>query len=370
MSGVKPINHRPRAFFSLKTQFENAGDALINRELLRLCAQRADVYLDLTRCPTEFVDSLGVNRFLPNAHLLGTFRLFAVMILSRVLGRDAYYFVSPGGYVGEKRGMAAVAALLNTVVLGCFSAIGVRVCHVGVSFERLGPFHRRILTLRARFMSRTVVRDEDSAVYARELGIRVDEVAPDLAFGAASYRPLQRPGSGIALSFRVDQLESQRADCVRLVRMMDDQLPPGVEFRFIAQVERDARFLRELSSEVASSRRPVSFHSVHRHVDSALDAYLGCQFVVSNRLHALLFGLLSGAIPVPTIHSEVNGKVVGLFNSIGISVATFDSGLPRAMTESDVLRGEIGDLVRGQLRALESAISNVFAMGGHVELNG
>ena len=48
-------------FFSPKTQFENVGDALINRELIRLASDNSSVVLDVSRCPLDFVEDLSVN---------------------------------------------------------------------------------------------------------------------------------------------------------------------------------------------------------------------------------------------------------------------------------------------------------------------
>lgn len=358
---------RPCAFFSFKTQFENAGDALINRELLRLCALHSDVYLDLSRCPGEFAESLGVSRFASGAKLVGTFRLFLTMVLSRVAGRDAYYFVSPGGYLGEKNGVAAAVAVVNSVILGCLGSIGVRVCHVGVSFERIGSLHRRILRWRTSFMFRVLVRDFESFEYAQSIGVRVDGVAPDLAFGAAHYRPWDRAGNALAISFRADQLDSQRSDFEALVRRLNECLPMTVEFRFIAQVERDVRFLKQVADGLSGSARRVTFRDVHNRVDLALDAYAGCRTVVSNRLHSLLFGFLSGAAPVPIVHPHVNEKVLGLFHSIGVPVSAADDCVPRILVAHELGEGPLRELLQTQLELLSRAISGVFN-GGEMDM--
>ena len=49
------------SFFSPKTQFENVGDALINREMIELASLNSKVILDLSRCPADFNETLGLD---------------------------------------------------------------------------------------------------------------------------------------------------------------------------------------------------------------------------------------------------------------------------------------------------------------------
>lgn len=356
--------NRPTTFLSVKTQFENAGDALINRELVRICSRFSDVFLDTSRCPPGFVASMRPENYAPSVDRARTASLFFKLALERFRRRPVYYFLIPGGYVGEKRGLQLASLIANTAVLAGMRLLGVRVCHVGVSYERLGPRHARILALRSRLMHCLLVRDAVSLGYAKSIGIRVDGQIPDLAFGAASYRGDTSGRNNVALSFRVDQAESQRSDAEALVRLLDEMLPKAAAFKFVAQVERDVAFMEELAMRDYPSGRPSSFLSTFSDADDALDAYSGCCHVVSNRLHALLFGMVTGCAPIPYIDETVNSKVVGIFEGLGIpciSTASSPEEVARRLIRAgDLTSPHILSIVSSQEQDLYRAFALVF----------
>ncbi|UHQ18465.1 polysaccharide pyruvyl transferase family protein [Lysobacter sp. KIS68-7] len=356
------------AFLSMKTQFENAGDVLINRELIRLCAEWGDVVVDVTRCPPEFLRSLDLARHAPDVRQTTSVGLFGAMLKTRLRGQPAYYFLSPGGYFGERRGLSALALVANTAVIAAMRLVGVRVCHVGVSFERLGPFHKRMLQLRARLLHRLIVRDDASAAYAQDNGIRHAGVSPDLAFGAAAYaRPGER-GRHIAISFRSDQTPAQGDEVMRLVQALDAVLPVDEDFRLVAQVARDCPLMDNVAQSLRGSRRRVETMYVHGDVDAALAAYHGCRAVVSNRLHALLFGVLGGCTPVAVISDSVNAKIGGLWATLGLPVLSLE-GEPGLVLEAlrsseTVETAKLADQQRNALQRTFGALLRPAMQGG------
>ncbi|MCV7269131.1 polysaccharide pyruvyl transferase family protein [Mycolicibacterium doricum] len=356
--------NRPTSFLSVKTQFENAGDALINRELVRICSRFSDVVVDTSRCPDAFLASMHLEEYSPHVKKARSASLFFTLVLQRVLRRPGYYFLIPGGYVGEKHGIQLLSLIANTAILAGMKLLGVRVCHVGVSYERLGSRHARILALRSRLMHCLLARDASSRAYAESLGIRIDGLIPDLAFGAVSYRCDISGNEGVALSFRVDQMDSQRSDAELLIRHLDEILPKSADFKFIAQVQRDAPFMHELAMRKYPSGRSSSFRATFSDADEALDAYAGCKYVLSNRLHVLLFGMIAGCEPIPCVDETVNRKVVGIFDLLGIRpVRSTDipEGLGRSLSQAGNLGSvQISSIVASQERALHKAFSAVF----------
>lgn len=302
-----------RCFLSVNTQFENVGDALINRELVRLCSASARVYIDTSRCPSQFRDTV-VNGLSGNTkEVSGWFRLCFIMILSRVAGYRCFYFLSPGGYVGDRVGFDAVKANANTLVLWFMASFGVTICHMGVSYERIGPSHARILQRRSKLISHHYVRDNESNDYARSLGLIVHGEMPDLAFAVPNRRiPEATEKDKIALSFRVDQGPGVGAKVEALVKELDGRLDSSFEFHFICQVKRDRSFMEGLASVVRHRR--VSSSIVYRDIDECFEAYNSATHVVSNRLHSLLIGLSCKARPVPIVDRVWNRKIIGLFS--------------------------------------------------------
>lgn len=347
------------AFFSLKTQFENVGDALINRELIRLAAKYTMVHVDVSRCPEDFRNSLNLKKYAPTVEVLSTVRLFRRMIYARLHRKSVYYFLSPGGYVGTKPALSLLQATVNTIVLLLLRIMGVRICHVGVSFERLCPRHARLLNVRSRFMHRVLARDPHSAEYASSLGIRVDGTMPDLAFGAAEYRERRPPGNTVAVSFRVDQAAHQASKVVELVKRLDDAISEDIAFKFVAQVARDEQFMKKLSEATYKSGRRVELVTTFDDVDRAFEAFDGCRAVFSNRLHALLMGVMNGVVPVAVVDSDVNEKVLNLFNTFGWKTYSWGDALPDLDWDHLVSR-QLACISDKQYHDLNLAFKNLF----------
>lgn len=316
---AKASQHRvPITFLSPKTQFENVGDALINRELIRLISTQSDVVVDLSRCPPQFRKNLILDNDINILYCFGFWPLFFTAFSSFAAGRTRYYFLSPGGYVGDRKGLAYLSGLLNTSVLLLMRILGMRICHVGVSYERLGKGQASLLRLRNRLLHRHVVRDHDSLIYAQSLGMVVDGEMLDLAFGAALDQAAAATGDrSIAISARADQDPDAEAQLVELIQQMDARLSSNIPFRFICQVQRDERLLKTLSSLVVN--RPVSFANVHENIQECFSAYDGCSYVLSNRLHALLMGGLRGAKPIGLLKKQYNEKIYGVFSSVDLA---------------------------------------------------
>ncbi len=308
----------PVAAFSVSTQFENVGDAWLHRELLRLARERVTTWVDLSRCPVAFADDLDVEAYPAAERRDGVVALMLAMIAHRIRGGATSYFLSPGGYHGELEGVALLRAWAATAALAVLRAFGVRNCLVGASYERIGPHHRAVLRARTRLLHTHVVRDEASRRTAVELGLRVDAVLPDLSLATPSPGPVSLPsGTVVALAFRGDQAPGQAAEIVRFVRELASQANSAFRWRVIAQVARDVPLAETVASALSTDGHGAELSIVHHDLDAASRAYVGCRFVVGNRLHALLLGTHNGCAAVAVADTRLNAKVIGAFHDLG-----------------------------------------------------
>nr|WP_316656267.1 polysaccharide pyruvyl transferase family protein [uncultured Gellertiella sp.] len=360
---------RPLAFLSFKTQFENVGDALINRELLRLVAERAEVHLDLSRCPPEFAENMQLGEDYAIHPVGNANSVLAKAALSALSGREAFYFLSPGGYVGEVSVVRFGLGLVNSLVLLLLMLAGVRICHVGVSYERLGVRQKILLKLRRRLLYRHIVRDRESAEYARSIGLHIDGIMPDLAFGALGIlgEPVG-PRPYVALSFRVDQSACLQARIVAFVQELDATLPKSVPVKLICQVERDAPFLRRL--EKMFSDREITYAEVFETIDTCFQNYDDVGFIVSNRLHALLMGTVRGAIPIALVRPELNAKIYGVFDAMDASDCIVQLSPDAVKTVgSRIVSGLSKPIdVQGQKAMLRDVFRDIFQSAAELEI--
>ncbi len=311
------------SFFSINTQFDNVGDALINRELVKLAADQGPVMVDLSRCPSRFRETLGLNG-LPNVTIVeGSLALFRRMLSHRLSGGIPVYFLKPGAYLGGLGTSFLPKALAILLLQLLMMLLGVKICQIGVSYERLSPFHSWFLRTRRPLLFAHYVRDQKSFDYAEEQGLKPDGIKPDLAFNIYGVHP-QASGTPktIAMSFRTDQYPEQfdhvttfvRWLCGRVAKFSPDQI------RFVAQVKRDADPAQKLAQMVkAEFGIQTEVIICFDNVVHCEQAYAPCDFVVSNRLHSLLIGGSQCPRVLGCVSSKVNEKIIGLFDTLELN---------------------------------------------------
>lgn len=318
------------AFMSIKTQFENLGDALINRELATLISDRVPLCLDLTRSPASFHATMNV-RLLNNTTLLTSSRgqLLSDMTRCALSGQDCYFFLNPGGLGGGvgDHPRAFASSLVYNLILLLLNRVGVRICMVGVSFETMTLRERLVAKFRRNICHSFAVRDKASARYLTTLGICPDDVVPDLSFNLYRQQP---PDSfsrdfATAMSFRTDRgagLEVVLEFATRVV----ERHAPGSRHAIVSQVSRDERGMQLLHQKLAQrfgSDRIVYF-DIHDNISAASALYSRVSGLYSNRLHALLLGSHAGATPLALGAHTVENKISALFDDLGLSDHLFD----------------------------------------------
>lgn len=328
--GLSPeTGKRTRAFINMHAQTENAGDALVLRELIRLVSSRipADVYLK--DAPETFIKQLDLddNTSVTAHRGDATVTLIRDILKARFGGWRCYYFLTAGAPHGERTLKQFGTDLVRISWLALLTLLGVRVCQVGVSFENIGPRHARVLRLRSRILHASVPRDQITYDYMKQLGIRATAIMPDVTLNlfVTPPTPYGQERSGIAFSFRVDKDSATRTPIKEIVKGVCERARIDDDLVFVGQVARDIPFMRELT-DLAAQIRPgqVRFLDCHQDIDAAFATYRTCRAVLSNRLHALLPALKEGASPVALTVPELDPKITGVFNSIGLGDRIID----------------------------------------------
>lgn len=320
------------AFLSIKTQFDNLGDALINREMARASGERVRTYIDLSRCPDSFARMMGVDS-IPGVTLLrerGYVRLLWRVLLERSRGNSCYFMLNPGGLGPKKNSKQRFSALMYNGLLSIFAKLGVNVCQVGVSFDKMQKTDLKLTRYRASLMHSFVVRDPVSYDYLKSENVKVVGVVPDLSFNLYTNRKIRLDERSIvAFSFRFDS--SGLGDVARVASHLKEiayLIGDKYEFLFISQVRRDSEPLLRLKQEMANElpRFKMDFVECVESIDEAIAIYSQVKFIFSNRLHALLLAAYSGAVPYALIDPNKNRKIVSLFESIGLEQQLLDVG--------------------------------------------
>jgi polysaccharide pyruvyl transferase WcaK-like protein len=324
----------PISFVRVITQFENAGDCLINRELLRILAERSIVVLDVNGCPPAFARQ--VTEGIPSERLRKPKAgLTLDALVARARGQICYRFLMPGGISGSGSGSTKFRAWARDLPLAFAALAGVRTCQVGASFSDLSGTLLDTWRRRSRWLYRLSPRDSMSARHLQSLGIRSDMCIPDLAFNVfpdedAHFEPTEGVSTGLlGLSFRTDQYPDQVQDVTRAALSACRFAGPGVEWSVFAQVGRDLRGMESIRDALLEQGgvtvAPVI--DLHANVEACLACYRRLSAVVSNRLHVLLMAASQGARVLAVTQGPARSKLEGVLRDLGLADAIYHPGM-------------------------------------------
>jgi hypothetical protein len=361
-----PPEVRPLSFVRLATQFENAGDCLINRELVRLLAERGEVFLDVGRCPEWFA------REVASAAAEGRLRrdgrpFYLEMLLARMRGRRCLWFLMPGAVSGGLKVSGGVPPWVRDLPLRFASSLGVRICQIGASFGGISEDHLAVWRQRRRHLSVLSPRDTISAGYLERNGVRCDPCIPDLAFNlfGGAELPMESPGGrghAAAYSFRTDQYPQQADEVTGVLAAICRSAGREVRWMPVVQVARDLGGMETLRTRLVSlgiEGTPVM--DCHRDIEACFRFYRGVSLVVSNRLHVLLMAASQGARILAVTGGPTGAKIEGVFRDLGMGEVLVDPQSPRDISSAK----RVGYTVEGQAKRdqLRQAFDALF-LGG------
>src|SRR5690606_10848695 len=155
--------------------------------------------------------------------------------------RPTYLFLVPGGRGGEITQSAQVRAVGPTAAYWLIKLIGVSIVQIGVSYDRLGQRHSKVLRQRVYTYAAHFVRDDLSYEHLVSQAIRVDGIMPDLALNRfRSPASSSESRSTIAFSFRSDKYVDRRADIEKAIRRICTDASHEDGLVFVSQVNRDS----------------------------------------------------------------------------------------------------------------------------------
>ncbi|MNM84547.1 Polysaccharide pyruvyl transferase [compost metagenome] len=211
---------------------------------------------------------------------------------------------------------------MSTLLLLVFSLSRIKVCHVGVSYERLGKAHTALLRFRSRILFRHLTRDQESFNLAQSLSIRVHGTIPDFAFNIfpdpeIKQSPAPAPAPALLLSFRTDQAKDQLNSAKALIDKLNDVYPENFLFNFYCQVERDRESTKTLHLHAKHNyKRQINFTDIQGDIEASLRFFKHNTHAISNRLHVLLMAASAGVKINAATYESFNQKTSNLLLEI------------------------------------------------------
>lgn len=313
-------------FASLNAQHENLGDLVIRREMIRMFdCLGCELNLYVGRASHDFVDAVLDGR---STVLHRTLRGWQSALMIGAVRRRSVLVFGPGphSFVDHPRTIGHDAVnLANVLWLRAFGRPAIR---IGRSLRG----SRGAALLMERWMAQlcavyTVRDDRSGPVLGRSL-----IVEPDLAFGMQSSeaehrRPWVSFSPRVGRDWPVDLLS-------RLLRETEEL---GLRPCIVSQTTFDDRYHADLADHFAIEHVAWGERSHAQQLDRVLARYNESSFVVSDRLHGLIFGMIRGATPIP--HLTGDDKLIPTLRAVGWPPDAPDS------------RGSVADWIRWSQRA-------------------
>ncbi|MEL7691459.1 polysaccharide pyruvyl transferase family protein [Citromicrobium bathyomarinum] len=282
---------------SLKTQYENLGDLVINAVLAAELNRRGRFLGISNGAPADYVDDFqALAEQLSGAPITcGELRQMAPRILQAAAGSGMTLVLSPGHNTLDQP--TRTRQILSTATH--YGLGRLRILQVGASFEGAFPETTRLYSQLRKAGHPLSVRDIISRNGFAERGINLP-IVPDLAFGLQCSTHNEGDIGLIAVREHKSQPYEQLRKTVAAiaVAMHAVQLEPVMFFQVSLDAPLHARLAYDLGiRELNTGNHRPSF-------DEAMQVYARAGAIVSNRLHGLLVAAAAGALPLPLLHPE------------------------------------------------------------------
>lgn len=300
------------SYFICVTQTSNLGDLMINKMLVDELCRYGKVFLDARGIPDSFKKPLLENENVVDVEaeyhftvkrmdprnvwrMIKLFKKYNIKFITRSPG--------PLGLLGFKNRFGF--HIINSIA----KIMGASVCYCGNCASRIMSLN---IPLKSEGVSKYFLRSDKSVEYVSKfVGDRVSYI-PDLAFLMKYNIKTVEKKKIIGFDFRpVGTCDASLIErCLSIINQFVDK---GFDVVLYYQVQGDKQFIKRLYSLVNNPR--VSIREEIVWYDD-LSFYSDKMFIISNRLHSLLFGAVYGALPI-CIYDDCPqlAKIKHVFNS-------------------------------------------------------
>lgn len=311
-----------RIYFVPGSQTENTGDLLINKVAIQLVGKYGQVILDDSDTDDWFLKELkGVNDLVLSEVTKGSLdiHLFRSLVKS-LFSKDNIYLLLPPGHASRLERKAAYSVIKKSVWFLFLKMLGLRLIRIGFS---IGPFDKSNAVAES-FHSRAYyfygIRDSESMRIAEEAKIKKPHLFPDLAW---SYHPPvtasdTEKGRYIILSFRSNTYGTihDKSYLVPYIKRIRDILSSFADLNLKIVISYQVKYDREASfmlKDALANDFDVEVIDKKLLLDEASRLYSEAYFILSNRLHVLLFALQCDTVSFPLIDEIDNMKIFNIW---------------------------------------------------------
>jgi polysaccharide pyruvyl transferase WcaK-like protein len=344
----------PQLYIHCTGQDDNIGDVILRRRMLDAIRPWGRIHAYVGKASQGFRESLTSH---PEDRIYSNYQEWLSGLKHDAFRGRASFFRNPGELTSINR-REEISVMPR---IGILRLRGGKSFILGLGIRHAFPFLRKAFVLPSVWGSNLCYwRDTVSPAYFRS-----GKTMPDWAFG---LRPSATAGTtavrdAIAVSLR-DEHPYPKPDWIESIRRFAKEA--SLKLVVVTQVRRDQPIGERLSRELGAELFGWAGESHQEQEAKVRLVYGRCQLVVSDRLHALILGLVEGASPLCLI-GQAEEKIGRHFAAIGLQGVSLNaSGLSyaqmRTALESAVARREEAVLALEKARQTLASVENEIAL--------
>ena len=371
-------------FYPAVTQYSNLGDIVIGRTLLSELRSHGHLIIIDRDVSDTVLKRMNIDNFERLSHftslpilifivIIALYRLFNPSLKTFYVVTPGHRFSPPNTFLGMV--FELCVRLNESFRLAALRLFKVRICQLGLSIgplSRIGGWFER---LRRHFMYFYSVRESASAKFLGTIGIENVDFFPD--FGWLSIEgeksDVRSPKKEVIFSFRESTHScSERAGYEdSLYEVLDPIVRHLTEKGFSILVTFQVALDEPIAQRIYQRYRSNSAVKYHpKQIDEdTLALYSNAAFIVSNRLHAMIFGAKRGAVPVPLVNTDDHLKIVGIFKDLGLEYLMLNlqagpteaNKIQYALEHPEQIAKHIANYVEEQRIVADQTLNEIFA---------
>ncbi|MPT30873.1 MAG: polysaccharide pyruvyl transferase family protein [Chryseobacterium sp.] len=311
-----------KIFFLPASQIDNTGDVLINKVLLDELRKHGELIINDQGKPDWFLEEIGgAKSERLSSHTTSKFYDYLKSQMEEMKNECKFFLVVHPGHTSRKGYKSALYGdhgLLYTRFLRRLKKNGCQILRFGFS---IGPFdwYNTIAELfYTTAYTKYAVRDTESFLLGKKNHFKNIIQMPDLAWSYKNNAILNDSEISepyIVLSFRSNKFGTKHSSeyLKPIIEHLKQILPKDRKIKIVYQV----KFDREPSLEIYESLSKIddNIELVDEKLDlqAASDLYKKADYIISNRLHVLLLGMVQNTLALPLIIPGDNAKIINIY---------------------------------------------------------
>lgn len=310
-------------YYQTKTKFINTGDALINKALLDTLRNYGIIKCNCSNdIPGYFIKELGIkdSEKIQSKTEFGFVRTILKDAIHSRKEKNNVYIVSGLGHNFGGSLKKCVRNLIASVIFSIYHLFGVKTIRIGMS---IGPVTKRLAfteKIRGYFVDYYYVRDSKSLKLCHDIGIKKAKLCPDMSwiFDKNLIRK-KNQNNKICINLRksIFDTEDDKVYQQKMIEMCDQIInlisKENDEIIFCYQVQEDKDYCQEIYNFFKNKYNcKMVAHQIR--LSDAEKTYGSSDYIISNRMHSLLFAYKYGALPIALIDSKKHTKIQQTFD--------------------------------------------------------